>query len=67
MYNIIYAYGTSLFGLYAAKVIYALARGTRNIFAIKLLPLTSVWMLCWYLRAFGKNSLSRYFTWAIHV
>ena len=67
MYNIIYGCGTSLVGVCTAKVIYALAKGTRNTFAIKLLPLTSVWMLCWYLRAFGKNSLSRYFTWAIHV
>jgi len=57
----------ALFDIYLVIVIYKLLKGSRSLFALALLLLSSLWQLEWLLYALSVGTVNLYMTWALQV
>ena len=57
----------ALLDIYLVIVIYKLLKGSRSLFALALLLLSSLWQLEWLLYALSVGTVNLYMTWALQV
>jgi len=57
----------ALLDIYLVIVIYKLLKGSRSLFALALLLLSSFWQLEWLLYALSVGTVNLFMTWALQV
>ena len=57
----------ALLDIYLVIVSYKLLKGSRNLFSLALLFLSSLWQLEWLLYALSVGTVNLYITWALQV